>query len=51
MIRATGYLKSMEDLAAIPLGMNARGTPIRLADVAEIRTGPTNAPRYCGTQW
>ena len=40
MIRATGYLKSMEDLAEIPLGMNAQGTPIRLADVAEIRLGP-----------
>ena len=40
MIRATGYLKSKEDLAAIPLGMNAQGTPIRLADVADIRLGP-----------
>jgi Cu(I)/Ag(I) efflux system membrane protein CusA/SilA len=40
MIRATGYLKSVEDLNAIPLGMNAQGTPIRLADVAEIRLGP-----------
>ena len=40
MIRATGYLESIEDLAAIPLGMNARGTPIRLADVADIRIGP-----------
>jgi Cu(I)/Ag(I) efflux system membrane protein CusA/SilA len=40
MIRATGYLKSREDLAEIPLGMNAKGTPIRLADVAEIRLGP-----------
>ena len=39
MIRATGYLKSKEDLAEIPLGMNAQGTPIRLADVAEIRLG------------
>jgi len=40
MIRATGYLKSKEDLAAIPLGMNAKGTPIRLEDVADIRLGP-----------
>ena len=40
MIRATGYLESIEDLAAIPLGMNATGTPVRLADVAEIRLGP-----------
>ena len=40
MIRATGYIESMEDLRAIPLGMNARGTPIRLEDVADIRLGP-----------
>jgi Cu(I)/Ag(I) efflux system membrane protein CusA/SilA len=40
MVRATGYLQSVEDLAAIPLGMNATGTPIRLGDVAEIRLGP-----------
>ena len=40
MVRATGYLKSKEDLAAIPLGMNEQGTPIRLEDVADIRLGP-----------
>jgi Cu(I)/Ag(I) efflux system membrane protein CusA/SilA len=40
MIRATGYLKSIDDLGSIPLGMNAKGTPIRLADVADIRLGP-----------
>jgi Cu(I)/Ag(I) efflux system membrane protein CusA/SilA len=40
MIRATGYLKSKEDLAAIPLGMNKQGTPVRLEDVADIRLGP-----------
>jgi Cu(I)/Ag(I) efflux system membrane protein CusA/SilA len=40
MIRASGYLKSAQDLEAIPLGMNAQGTPIRLADVAEVRLGP-----------
>jgi Cu(I)/Ag(I) efflux system membrane protein CusA/SilA len=40
MIRATGYLDSVEDLAAIPLGLNKNGTPIRLEDVADIRLGP-----------
>jgi Cu(I)/Ag(I) efflux system membrane protein CusA/SilA len=40
MIRATGYLDSIEDLGAIPLGMNKKGTPIRLEDVADIRMGP-----------
>jgi len=40
MVRATGYLKSIGDLGSIPLGMNAKGTPIRLADVADISLGP-----------
>jgi Cu(I)/Ag(I) efflux system membrane protein CusA/SilA len=40
MIRATGYLKSVEDLEAIPLDVNETGTPIRLKDVAEVRLGP-----------
>ncbi len=40
MVRATGYLKSIGDLERIPLGVNANGTPVRLADVAEIRLGP-----------
>jgi len=40
MVRATGYIDSIADLESIPLGLNATGTPIRLADVAEIRLGP-----------
>ena len=40
MVRATGYLQSLDDLRAIPLGINRNGTPIRLADVADIRIGP-----------
>lgn len=40
VIRATGYLKGIEELSHIPLGVNERGTPILLQDVAEIRTGP-----------
>ena len=40
MVRATGYLQGMDDLSAIPLGVNAEGTPIVLSDVAEIRVGP-----------
>lgn len=40
MVRATGYLTSIEDLQKIPLGVNAQGTPVRLDDVAEIRLGP-----------
>ncbi len=40
MVRASGYLKSLEDLAAIPLGVNDDGTPILLTDVADLRLGP-----------
>jgi len=40
MVRATGYLQGVEDLAAIPLGVNDQGTPLVLSDVAEIRVGP-----------
>jgi Cu(I)/Ag(I) efflux system membrane protein CusA/SilA len=40
MVRATGYLQGLDDLRAIPLGVNAEGTPIILSDVAEIRLGP-----------
>ena len=40
MVRATGYLSGLEDLAALPLGLSAQGTPLRLEDVAELRVGP-----------
>lgn len=40
MVRATGYLTSIEDLQKIPLGVNNQGTPVRLDDVADIRLGP-----------
>jgi Cu(I)/Ag(I) efflux system membrane protein CusA/SilA len=40
MVRASGYLQSLDDLSDIPLGVNAQGTPLVLADVAEIRLGP-----------
>ena len=40
MVRASGYLENIEDLAAIPVGLNEKGTPLVLADVAEIRLGP-----------
>ena len=40
MVRATGYLGSVEDLAAVPLGVRTGGVPVMLADVAQLRTGP-----------
>jgi Cu(I)/Ag(I) efflux system membrane protein CusA/SilA len=40
MVRSTGYLQGVDDLALVPLGVNAHGTPVVLADIAEIRLGP-----------
>ena len=40
MVRASGYLQGLDDLSDIPLGVNANGTPLVLADVAELRLGP-----------
>ena len=40
MVRASGYLQSVEDLRSIPLQVNSDGTPVLLSDVAEIRIGP-----------
>ncbi|WP_350595762.1 efflux RND transporter permease subunit, partial [Pseudoalteromonas sp. 45-MNA-CIBAN-0466] len=33
-------IKSVADLEAIPLGVNANGTALQLRDVADIRVGP-----------
>jgi len=40
MLRATGYLQSIQDISNIPLGVNQNGTPLLLKDVAEIELGP-----------
>lgn len=40
MVRASGYLQSLEDLSHIPLGVDANGTPVMLSDLAELRLGP-----------
>ncbi len=40
MVRASGYLQSVADLEAIPLGVNSNGTPLLLKDVADIALGP-----------
>ncbi len=40
MVRASGYLKSLDDFRATPLRTAAGGQPIRLADVATIQVGP-----------
>jgi Cu(I)/Ag(I) efflux system membrane protein CusA/SilA len=40
MVRASGYLKTLEDFAAIPLMTSDAGTPVMLKDVAHIQMGP-----------
>lgn len=40
MVRAKGYLQGIDDLRRVPLGVNETGTPILLADVADIQLGP-----------
>ncbi|MBI4006431.1 MAG: efflux RND transporter permease subunit [Gammaproteobacteria bacterium] len=40
VVRVTGYVNGVEQLNVIPLGVNARGTPILLQDVADIHLGP-----------
>ena len=40
MVRATGYIQSVDDLAQVPLGVDPNGTPLLLEDVASVGTGP-----------
>lgn len=40
MVRATGYLQSLDDISNVPIGVDANGTPILLADIAALRLGP-----------
>jgi Cu(I)/Ag(I) efflux system membrane protein CusA/SilA len=40
MVRATGYLKSIDDFKKIVLKSSAGGVPVYLEDVAAIRLGP-----------
>jgi Cu(I)/Ag(I) efflux system membrane protein CusA/SilA len=40
MVRATGYLKTLEDFRNVPLGLGPNGTPILLKDVAHVHLGP-----------
>ena len=40
MVRAHGYLESLDDFRNIPLSVSESGTPILLSDVARIQIGP-----------
>jgi len=40
IIRASGYIQSVEDLGNIPLGKSVNGSPLLLKHIADIRLGP-----------
>jgi len=40
MVRGKGYLQGIRDLESIPVGVDDRGTPILLRDVAQVHLGP-----------
>jgi len=40
MVRARGYLKTLDDFNGIAVGLAASGTPIVLRDVARVQLGP-----------
>jgi Cu(I)/Ag(I) efflux system membrane protein CusA/SilA len=40
MVRASGYLQSLDDFRKIPLTTTDAGVPVRLGDVARIELGP-----------
>ncbi|HBG31979.1 MAG TPA: CusA/CzcA family heavy metal efflux RND transporter [Gammaproteobacteria bacterium] len=40
MVRARGYLESLDDFRNIPVGLGDNGTPILLRDVATVQLGP-----------
>ena len=40
MVRATGYLQSLEDFRSVPLAVTDAGVSVRLGDVARVQVGP-----------
>jgi len=40
MVRAHGYLETLDDFRSIPLSVSDSGTPVLLSDVARIQVGP-----------
>ncbi|MBQ0721160.1 MAG: efflux RND transporter permease subunit [Gammaproteobacteria bacterium] len=40
MVSVSGYLQNRGDIESIPLGMNVKGTPLLLRDIADINLGP-----------
>jgi len=39
-VRATGYLRNLDDFRKIPLKVGADGVPVQLGDVARLQVGP-----------
>jgi Cu(I)/Ag(I) efflux system membrane protein CusA/SilA len=40
MVRASGYLKTLDDFRKIPLSVSDAGVPVHLGDVAQVQVGP-----------
>ncbi|GLZ87438.1 cation transporter [Metapseudomonas resinovorans] len=40
MVRASGYLKTLDDFRSVPLKLGVGGVPVTLGDVATIQQGP-----------
>tara|TARA_R110001583_G_scaffold40798_4_gene130239 strand:- start:20690 stop:23866 length:3177 start_codon:yes stop_codon:yes gene_type:complete len=40
MVRSEGYIKSIDDLNAIPVAVTEDGIPVRLKDIAHVHIGP-----------
>ncbi len=40
MVRGLGYIKDIEDIESIPLGVDDSGTPIQIRNVANVHLGP-----------
>tara|TARA_R110001592_G_scaffold240432_1_gene500529 strand:+ start:12005 stop:15151 length:3147 start_codon:yes stop_codon:yes gene_type:complete len=40
MVRARGYLRGVDDINSIPVGVDQSGTPIRIQDIANVKIGP-----------
>lgn len=40
MVRAKGYMKSIQDIEQVPVGLGKNGVPILLKDIATVQLGP-----------
>jgi copper/silver efflux system protein len=40
MVRGLGYIRTLDDINSIPVGVDPNGTPVRLQDVAHVHIGP-----------